>query len=569
MTHSRKRGLCWLYAGLMTAAVMAFVLLVTEVRYAMNDDAGILRAFLGYESGTPASFHIYIHGLLAKPLYLLSVAFPGLPWFSYLQMALLALACVVIAKSIMQCFVKYEKPLWAGAALALVFLVTLCMKYIIRLTFTQTSALLGAAAVLQIFSIEHDRGGWRVVLGMAGALALVAFSYALRQITALPVVAFCGLAWLMALVEQYGKKHGRSIRPMVISLLMVGVVMLGLVAVREWEISQSDAQDYLAWQEANTDVIDFYGLSTVPDEAFEMVGWDGATRAMAGKWCFLDSELSTEAFLKLTEYMDAHDERTFTDRVKEAGETFAKVVRNNAVDMRCLLLALLIGAVVLVCAIVRMRWTAVFGVVAALCGSAAMIFYLAYGGRLPLRALLMVALPASALFFALLPQVLPQKLHLPLIMCAAAIAVWCVASFLPGMLPDPEADLELGNAMGDLEEYALSEPESLFIYDDTLVGADLRAFPDYSEGVPNNITFWGGWGLRSPENKQLFANFGIDLDNFDPYTLLRDDVFIASGRIDPPPMLILNWLHDRVGENVDWEIWSEYGNVCIFHFYEY
>lgn len=566
MTHSRKRGLCWLYAALMTAAVMIYVLLFTEVRYAMNDDAGILRAFLGYESGEPASFHIYIHGLLAWPLWALSTAFPALPWFTYVQLALLALACLVIAKSLMQCFLKHDKPLWAGAALAVLVLVTLCMKYIIRLTFTQTSALLGAAAVLQILSIEHENGK-KVIFGMLGALVLVAFSYALRQITALPVLAFCGLAWLIALLEEYGQK--RSIRPMIISLILVGVVMGGLVVVREAEIRHSDAQDYLAWQESNTDVIDFYGLSTVPDEAFDMVGWDKTTRAMAGKWCFLDSDLSIEAFNQLTQYMEAHDERTFTDRVKEAGETFAKVVRNNPADMRGLLLVLLTGAFALVLAIVRKSWTTVFGIAAAVCGSAVLIFYLAYGGRLPLRALLMVALPCGALFFGLLPKVLPGKVQLIFLLCCTAIAVWCVASFLPAMLPDKEADLALGNAMRDLEEYALSEPESLFIYDDTLVGADLRAFPDYSEGVPNNITFWGGWGLRSPENKQLFANFDIDLDNFEPETLLRDDVFIASGRVDPPPMLILNWLHEKVSEDIDWEIWSEYGNVYIFHFYEY
>jgi len=569
MIHSRKRALCWLYAALMTAVMMVFVLAFTDVTFAMNDDSGILRSFLGYESGTPASFHIYIHGLLAWPLYWLSGAFPGLPWFSYAQMALLALSCMVIAKSIMQSFLKYRKPLWAGAVLAAAFLVTLCMKYTIRFTFTQTSALLGAAAVAQIQSIEHDRGGWRVVLGMAGALALVAFSYALRQITALPVLAFCGLAWAAALAQQYGRKQGRSVRPMILSLVMVAVVMLGLVTVREWEISHSDAQDYLAWQESNTEVIDFYGLHTVPEEAFEMVGWDPATRAMAQKWCFLDSDLSTEAFLELTEYMHAHDQRTVAERIGEAQETLVNAVRGNAEDMRCMLLGLLMGAAALLCAVVCRRWVVVLEIAAAVCGGAVMLFYLAYGGRLPLRALLMVLLPAAALFAGLLPCVIPKKAGLPLALCAAAIAVWCMCSFLPGLLPNTEEDLELGNAMGDLEEYALSEPESLFIYDDTLVGADVRAFPYYTEEMPHNITFWGGWGLRSPESKQLFENFGIDLDNFDPYTLLRDDVFIASGRVDPPPTLILNWLREKVGENIDWEIWSEWGNVYIFHFYEY
>ena len=567
MTHSRKRALCWLYAALMTLAVLLFAFLGTEVRYAVNDDAAIMRSFLGYESGVPADFQIYIHGILAKPLYWLSMAFPLLPWFSYLQSALLGLACLIIAKSILQCFVKHEKPLWAGAVLALAFLLTLCLKYICRMTFTQTSALLGAAAVLQMLSIEHDRGGWRVVIGMLGALALAVLSYALRQITALPVLAFCGLAFVVILWAEYGKK--RSWKPMLLSLALVAVVMGGLVIAREVEIQNSDAQDYLAWQESNTDVIDYYGMKNVPQEAYDLVGWESETIVMANKWCFLDSDISTEAFQKLDAYMEAHDTRTLADRLSQGWADVVKVITQNPVDMRCLLLGLLAGITGLICALCKRRLSIAFGYAAAALGALAMIAYLAFGGRLPLRALLMVTLPVSALFVGWLPSVLPRRLSLPAALLCAAIAVWCACLFVPGYLPNEEEDLVLGNAMGDLEEYALSEPESLFIYDDTLVGADLRAFPDYSEGMPTNITFWGGWGMRSPENVKLFERYGIDLASFDPETLLREDVFIASGRVDPPPTVILEWLQAKVSPDVDWEIWSEYGNVYIFHFYNY
>lgn len=565
---TRKRGLCWLYAALMTAALMAFVLGLTEVRFAVNDDAGILRAFMGYESGAPARFHIYIHGLLALPLCWLSTAFPALPWFTYLQLALLALACVVSAKSIMQLFVKNEKPLWLGAVFAAAFLLTLCFKYIVRLTFTQTSAMLGAAAILQMFSVEHDRGAWRVVLGMAGALALVALSYSLRQITALPVLAYCGLAFVVLYARHYHRK--RPVKPMLVSLLLVVVVMGGLAGVRELEIRNSGAQAYLEWQESNTDVIDFYGLANVPEEAFRLAGWDGATQAMAGKWCFLDSDISTEAFRTLEAYMDAHDARTLSDRLRAAWDTFAGVLRANPQDVRCLLIAVIAGVFALIGLIRSRRRVELPGLLAAAFGALVMVAYLAYGGRLPLRALLMVLLPLAAFVFALLPSAVSRRGALAV--CAAlcvGLTAWCLYAIVPGVLPDPQEELELGNAMGDLEEYALSEEDSLFIYDDTLVGADLRAFPKYPDGVPHNVTFWGGWGLRSPESMQQFERFGIDLNDFDPAALLREDVFIASGRVDPPPQVILNWLHEKLGESIDWEIWSEYGNVYIFHFYEY
>ena len=44
MTHAKKRGLCWLIAAVMTAALMIFVLTSTDMLYATNDDAGIMHA---------------------------------------------------------------------------------------------------------------------------------------------------------------------------------------------------------------------------------------------------------------------------------------------------------------------------------------------------------------------------------------------------------------------------------------------------------------------------------------------------------------------------------------------
>ena len=42
MTHVQKRGLCWLIAVLMTAALITFVLLCTDVTFAANDDSSIM-----------------------------------------------------------------------------------------------------------------------------------------------------------------------------------------------------------------------------------------------------------------------------------------------------------------------------------------------------------------------------------------------------------------------------------------------------------------------------------------------------------------------------------------------
>lgn len=575
MTHQQKRGLCWLIAAAMTAAMMIFVLVCTDVQYATNDDAGMLRAFLGYETGEPAHFHVFIHGLLAWPLCLVSNWFPGLPWFSYLQMAFLALSSLVISKSIMQCFVNRKKPLWLGALLAAIFLSTLCMKYITRLTFTQSAALLGAAAVAQMLSIEHDRGASRVIMGMMGALALVCLSYALRQSALLPMLGFCGLIFVLIVWEHYGlgKWAKRSLKPMLISLVIIAVAVGGMLGWRMLELDNDEARAYLDWQEANTEIMDYVGIFNVPQEAFDLVGWDQSQINMAKSWCFLDSAISTEAFQTMNDYLHQNDQSSLMSELGKAWQLFKQTANQSALDMRCLGIALLVAALCLAGAVCKRSLRLCLSVLGVLGLAVVMIAYLAMAGRLPLRALLIAALPAAAAVFALLPACLPDNCRLAPIACGvlvAAMCVWCMMDVVPQLLINEEMELEMGSPMGDLEEYAAWEPESLFLYDSTLSSADKRVFPTYAEDeMPHNVSSWGGWGLRSPESIAQFERFGIDLNNLDPYDLLRDDVYIASGQIDPPPMVVLDWLRTQIGPNIECELYSEYGFVYLFHFYEY
>ena len=573
MKYTSKRALCWLIAALMTAALMAFVVVCTDITYAENDDATIMRSFMGYESGEPATFSIMIHGLLAIPLGMISAAFPDLPWFTYAQLAMLAVSCLVIAKSIMQLFIRHKKPLWLGAVFAAMFLTVLCMKHITELTFTITAAALAAAAVLQMFSIDHDRGAWRVIVGMLGALILVLLSFALRYEGILAVLAFCGLAFVMIVLDQYGlgKKAKRSLRPMVISLVVIAVALGGMVAFREWEIAANDAQDYIDWHNARSMVMDFHNIYNVPQEAIDMVGWDDATRNAVRKWFFLDADVTTEAFQTLDQYMVEHDTRTFMDRFASVGTQAAEMFKNFPMDMRCLGLIALAVVLCLVFAVSDKQGRIAVSMLVVLALGAAMTIYLGYMQRLPLRAFMMIALPCAAFAFAFLPEVLPEKLPVN-VLCLGLCAAWsvfCLIGVVPSLLPSEEEELVLGSAMADLEEYALMEPDSLILYDITLSGSDMRALPDYSEGVPHNLTFWGGWGMRSAESVKLFESFGIDVFNCDPETFLRDDVFLATGYVDPPPQLMLDWLSAKTGKDVDWEIWSEWGNIYILHFYEY
>ena len=568
MTHRQKRGLCWLIAAVMTAAMMLFVLLCTDVTFAANDDSSIMRALMGYETGEPARTHLFIHGLIALPLALLGTWFPGLPWFTYAQLVLLALGGMVIAKSIMQNFVRHGHSLVWGSLCALAFLTALCMKYVTLLTFTQTAALLGAAAVAQMTSIEHDRGAKPVVWGMMGALCLVCLSYALRQNALLPLLGFCGLVFAVQLWDCAEKKL--PLRPMFLSLAVIALVLFGMAGVRQLELSQPEMQDYLRWQEANTEIMDYTGIRNIPQKAFDEVGWDENDLAMAERWCFLNPEISTEAFETLTKHVHEADRTTLMQRLDKAWKLFRQTASENRQDMRCLGVALFAALAVLIGACIRRDWKQFLAMLGVAVLAAAMTAYLALDGRLPLRALLIAALPFAAFAFAALPAVLPRRI-LPSVCCIAllAMSLLCAWDFVPGLLIDEEEAWTTGNALTDLEEYAVYEPESLFLYDMSLTITDTRAFPPYPDGVPNNVSFWGGWPLRSPQSIEQFAAYDIDLMNLQPEDLLRDNVYIASATIDPPPTVLLEWLRSEVSPDIECELYSEYGFVYIFQFYEY
>ena len=182
----------------------------------------------------------------------------------------------------------------------------------------------------------------------------------------------------------------------------------------------------------------------------------------------------------------------------------------------------------------------------------------------------MALLPAAAMIFGLLPCALCGRGARALTaLCTAAclgFCAWHLALQLPRLLPDEAHEAEFGNPVNDLLEYALMNEDMLIIHDITLVG-DLRLFPDTSMGIPHNVSYWGGWSLRSGESIQQFANFGIDLLHFPPETFLRDDVLFATAVVDPPPNHLLNYLREKVDPNVDCMIYGENGFAYFFQFY--
>lgn len=543
-----RPALPWLLGALMTAALWGFLVLYSDIHYATNDDQFILRTFMGCQPGGAPNFHLYIHGMYAYPLSWLSGLTPGVAWFSILQIALLSLSLTTIAKSLLQCAWRSDHGPWSSLLFALCFLILFGMTYCARVTYTCTAAMLGAAATAQIMSVDCRNGSDAAILrGMLFALLLVVLCYGLRQMTALPVLCYCGIAFLFKYFTCFGslKRPHRPLKPLLITLTLVAVVMGGLAIGREIEIDAKGQREYLDWQQARISVLDYIDLEKLPPEALASVGWSDTLNELLLKWYTMDESISTQAFRTLR--ANYYNQQTRTS----PGAAVQDLIFRSPMVVRSMLILTLITSVLIVLLLLRKdcRWH----VAALVCTSGFCVLFFAYlalQGRLPYRAVMVPLLPAAAFVFCLLPVgVRPcRRVLLPAFCAFLCVLTLCYA--LPAaqeIKRRPPSPWDY-NAFEDMDQQALAKPDVLYLYSTELVN-DMRMFPDMSAGLPQNLMFWGGWQRGSPEYIARTAPFGIDSDHFTPEDWINPSIRYITLKLEPDETLF-QYLRETVSPNI-------------------
>ena len=567
----------WLTGLLMSAALMAAIFLFGDLRYAMNDDTAILRQYMGFGTGEIPEAHAFLHPLLSTPLRWLGLAAPEVAWFSWMQLALLWLAGAVSVKALMQCFAKRGLSMAAGAGAGAVYLTLFVMTYACHVTFTVTAAVLGAAAVLQLCSIDGERyTDGQIFRSLLLALALTALCGGLRLICVLPVALFCALALVPLAMRDFGfgRKKKRSWKPL---LCGVCVIVLALGAMPVWRAAKMKAagmEDYLNWQDANGRVLDYYEVTNLTEEELELAGWTRKEADLLAQWCFLGSELTEESFHRLADELDSRWKAHPAARLQSAWQKVTALPEADPVAGRsalALLAALLLCALGLAFKREERLWPGLT-LAAGLLAVGAFLMYLGWNGRLPVRAALQAVLPYGALVFGLLPVCLPKKpgkATKPVLAAGTALLLAltvCYAAPTVQALAKPAEDPEALDPFSTLDMMAAEDPECLYFYDESLC-ADSRRFPGTEYGIPANLLFWGGWTFRSPEYMKCLSRFGISEEEMDTTLFLRDDVYLARGMIMPEPTALIDVLSEKTEEEIAAMQGGEEGGVYAFQFY--
>ena len=568
-----------LFASLMFLGFILFNMLL----YSGSDDAPILRYYMGFEGGEPTTFSTLVHPAMGWLLYGLAKLFPGVAWFSVFQLFFLWFSSVVVIKSLMRCTALHGRSQWIGAVLGALTVAAGAFWISMRVSFTTTAAWLGAAAVVQLASIDWAEGGKRAVRrGLALSIALLLCCYFLRQVSVLPPLAF----WLLGLAVvwlTYRKQAKRPLlRPLLSGVAVCAVLLLLLTGVRLLETQLLGVQDVYSWGDASSNILDYSDTkTTVPtDDALEEIGWTREEYTMFTYWYFLDDTMTTEAINQLYESTFQPDEQTLGERLDGAYALIRGTVTGTPSQTYGIVFGLLASALCLVLAAMRgfknpFIW---IGALAAPLLGALLLGVLGWQGRLPMRAMLSVTLPmitmcAWMLAINLAPvpgtrirNAVSLALCLLLIYPAAqgAAHAWNESQ---KTLQVAEHEIEINETpvSEDLDMYAADDPGTLFIYDLSLV-LDYRLFPKIPEELAGNVMFWGGHTVRTPGWYRMLAKY--DITDMDASIFLRDNVLFASTGAEPMPSM-MEYISSQVQETVDWMYYDSYGMINFFSFYTY
>lgn len=566
MTHRNSARSCWLWGAGITALLWGFLLCFSDIYFAANDDQFILRAMTGFQPGGTPDFHPFLLGFYVYPLRWLQRFFPGVAWYSLLELLLLALALTVILKSLLQCWLRAGRRLRTGLLLCAGYAALYGSNYLARVTFTVTGAMLGAAAVAQILSIDCQSASDRSLLrAMTLAILLLILCYGLRQLSLVPVLGYCGIAFLLRFCSffGFGKQTKRSARPMLVAAGLALLILGGLFAGRALEIRLKQKQDALQWQQARSQVLDYINLKSLPSEALESVGWTDEQRILLDKWNTMDEAISTEALRSVRK--NWYNSETTTT----AGAAIEDLRWRSPWFVQTMVVLFGLGLFALFCAFRNRRENPWLPLALLMTGLLCFLFfcYLALKGRLPYRAVTVALLPAAAMVFCLLgecPLPTTRKGWRAALGILLAVSMAAPLPALLGAVRRRRSPWDY-NAHADMDAQALTHPDLLLIYSTELVN-DMRMFPDMSQGVPQNLTFWGGWSRGSDEYNAKLAAFGLDGEHFTAADWLRPALRFISLK-EAPDEALLAYLRSELGP-VEWEAEKVSAGLYFFRFFQ-
>lgn len=560
ITSNNGRNL--LCAALITGVLIVFIKFKFGFIFATSDDYVALFLTSGYYTGHPYAEVPFMNTLFMQLFCLLHMVSARIPWYGLYFLGIHWISATLFLYSVLTigCHVKISK-IWI-LLLAAELNIAMFLYPMHQMQFTTTAGMVGAASVILLLVVDWETLSRRENITLYCISVICLFlSYLQRSMSGLVSIAFWGLALCYHIATQKFINHCR-IKPVIVHLvaaLWLFAVLIGITRAANYysthygenaEFIQSEYNSYRA------EFQDFIRPNVTFDEVKDLaksVGWDRDMWDMLYSLFFFDERWNYETvkqFVDTYHTMTSAGENSTQRSALEAVKNTVAFARNN--DSILLLFVVQSLSMAVIAASFfrkpRQRWAEFLAGGAGFGASLLLNIYLSYSGRLILRSSLSVLIPGGCLMIGVMlvslkkyakeqqcdlpPEVLEKKeaVH-KLGMGVFAGYLLVIGALVIPVYNSLEAGRE-GNAVlqrcvTTIEEYALQNPENIYINDFTF-GSDPAAYYPFTvyTDPPTNLMRHGGWLVfLSAYEQQLELN---GFDNFSAEDYLRDTVFYLT-----------------------------------------
>ncbi len=509
----------WCFAVFAALALIAFAAATRTITFFDNDDLNVAWALAGYRSGTPSFSHPFINCVMAALVSGLYTVFPRLPWWLLVQLFAVFLGMAAVFASLLKTGCRNDVPLPLVLALIVAFGAGLYFYGIVLVTFTLSSAVIGAgAAALVLAADESDpRKTQRRYLSLA--VVLLAGSLLVRNSSGIAAACFVLGALVYRAVEA-AKRGERSAKKRMLQFLVAAVAAVVVLAgVNAIGRSVQNPEGFVAYDEARASFMDYpHDSYDENPELYESVGWDKALYSLVSSWFYMDERVTTDAFNTVVQG-SAYAQMGFFERVSNGWGVLKTFLAKYPT-------AVLIGGIVgaswlaaLALFLFNRKRTLAFGAASAfLLGACVLMAYLCYAGRMNLRVWMSVCIPAaSAIWLAAFAlhrrdgeakgRPAPRIARGLLVGVAIIVSLGCgYKMFRTVMSYESDDMLDSARAVVD---YALDHPENVYVRD-VYAANNVDALSVYPDAKPTNLIDWGGCDMNTAAREAQLAVNGLD-----------------------------------------------------------
>ena len=518
-------------AALALAAALFFAAsCVTDIAYYNNDDTNIAAALSGELSGTPYPAHPFINCLLGNAVSFCYRILPAVPWWLVFQLVFALTGLAVTGACILAVSQRKGLPLILAVVFYGVYALAFVLYTLLLVTFTLTSAVLGAAAVSLLLSMDDAASGRQKTGRYALSALLMGAAFLFRNSSGLSLLPFyfgaiCCRAALL-LKNKAGKQ--RLIKLMAFALASL-MLFFGLIAVHNWGLTYYNAPEFAAFDEARGRYLD-YPVDSYSDNPslYESVGWDAELYSMVMQWFYMDGRVTAE---NLNAILDGSQKGGLLSPAEAladlnaflSGQPFARY--SIAV---CFIALLLFAALA---AFHREGRLPLLLALVMLLGGGALVMYLLLSGRLVLRVFQLVAIPAGASVLLLGLTALPEGAYgkrFPAVRSGISVCLLLALLFSSykcariAVSYDSAGMLQKSRA---LIAYALANPDKIYIRD-TRAANNVDAVATYPDKKPTNLLDWGGTSAYTGAKELQLDKYG--LRPFTADVFFRENVYFIT-----------------------------------------